>query len=108
MLHCTNQHMNQLLPISHEDTSYIEEVTAMLRQQLRHVIGQREPDLLPVLDSPDKMASIPAHLIEHALQAIGIWLQLMNIAEENATIRNRRMMEKALSVRRLPKRPNSA
>jgi phosphoenolpyruvate carboxylase len=86
--------MNQQLPVGIEDTSYIEEVTAMLRQQLRHVIGQREPDLLPVLDSPDKMASIPAHLIEHALQAIGIWLQLMNIAEENATIRNRRMMEK--------------
>jgi phosphoenolpyruvate carboxylase len=86
--------MNQLLPVSIEETNYIEEVTAMLRQQLRQVIGQREPDLLPVLDSPDKMSSIPSNLVEHALQAIGIWLQLMNIAEENATIRNRRMLEK--------------
>jgi phosphoenolpyruvate carboxylase len=86
--------MNQQLPVSLEDTSYIEEITAMLRQQLRQVIAQREPDLLPVIDSPDKMAGISDNLIEHALQAIGIWLQLMNIAEENATIRNRRMLEK--------------
>ncbi len=94
MLHCTNQHMNQQLPVSIEDTSYIEEVTAMLRQQLRQVIGQREPALLPLLDKPEAIASIPDPLVEHALQTIGIWLQLMNIAEENATIRNRRTLEK--------------
>jgi phosphoenolpyruvate carboxylase len=86
--------MNQQLPVSVEDTSYIEEVTAMLRQQLRQVIGQREPDLLPLLDKPEAISTIPTHLVEHALQAIGIWLQLMNIAEENATIRNRRTLEK--------------
>lgn len=86
--------MNQQLPVSIEDTSYIEEVTAMLRQQLRHVIGQREPALLPLLDKPEAMSSIPDPLVEHALQTIGIWLQLMNIAEENATIRNRRSLEK--------------
>ncbi len=86
--------MNQQLPVSIEDTRYIEEVTALLRQQLRQVIGQREPDLLPLLDKPEAISEIPAHLVEHALQAIGIWLQLMNIAEENATIRNRRTLEK--------------
>lgn len=86
--------MNQQMPVSTEDTSYIEEVTAMLRQQLRQVIGQREPDLLPLLDRPEAISAIPSHLVEHALQAIGIWLQLMNIAEENATIRNRRTLEK--------------
>jgi phosphoenolpyruvate carboxylase len=86
--------MNQQLPVSIEDTTYIEEITALLRQQLREVIGQREPDLLPLLDNPEAIATIPSHLVEHALQAIGIWLQLMNIAEENATIRNRRALEK--------------
>ena len=86
--------MNQQMPVSIEDTSYIEEVTAMLRQQLRHVIGQREPELLPLLDKPEAISTIPSHLVEHALQTIGIWLQLMNIAEENATIRNRRTLEK--------------
>jgi phosphoenolpyruvate carboxylase len=94
MLHCTNRNMNQQLPVFTEDTSYIEEITAMLRDLLHQVIRQREPDVLPILDSPESAASIPAHLVEHALQAIGIWLQLMNIAEENATIRNRRTLEK--------------
>jgi phosphoenolpyruvate carboxylase len=86
--------MNQQLPVFSEDSSYIEEITAMLRDLLRQVIRQREPDVLPILDSPESAASIPAHLVEHALQAIGIWLQLMNIAEENAAIRNRRTLEK--------------
>ncbi len=86
--------MNQQLPVPTEDSSYVEEVTAMLRHQLRQVISQREPDVLPLLDKPEAVTALPGHLIEHALQAIGIWLQLMNIAEENATIRNRRTLEK--------------
>ncbi|MDE2445919.1 MAG: phosphoenolpyruvate carboxylase, partial [Alphaproteobacteria bacterium] len=86
--------MNQLTKIVPEETGYIEEITAMLRNQLRQVIKAREPEVLPILDSPEAAATIPGHLVEHALQAIGIWLQLMNIAEENATIRNRRNIEK--------------
>lgn len=86
--------MNQQFQALTEDTTYIEEITPMLRDLLRQVIRQREPDVLPILDHSDKAASIPAHLVEHALQAIGIWLQLMNIAEENAAIRNRRSLEK--------------
>jgi phosphoenolpyruvate carboxylase len=77
-----------------EDTSYIDGLTEMLRGQLRQVIRDREPAVLPILDDPESAAGIPDHLIEHALQVIGIWLQLMNIAEENASIRNRRQIEK--------------
>ncbi len=77
-----------------EDTSYIEGLTELLRDLLRQVIRQREPAVLPILDDPDSAAGIPDHLVEHALQVIGIWLQLMNIAEENASIRNRRLIEK--------------
>ena len=77
-----------------EDTSYIDEITEMLRDLLRQVIKLREPAVLPVLDNMAVAANIPEHLKEHALQTIGIWLQLMNIAEENAAIRNRRNLEK--------------
>ncbi len=66
----------------------------MLRDLLRQVIRQREPDVLSILDNPEAAIGIPEPLIEHALQAIGIWLQLMNIAEENSSIRNRRNMER--------------
>ena len=77
-----------------EETSYIDEITVMLRNLLRQDIRQREPAVLTVIDDPEAASGIPPHLIEHALQAIGIWLQLLNIAEENASIRYRRQSEK--------------
>jgi phosphoenolpyruvate carboxylase len=86
--------MNSQTPIHTEDASYIDEVTATLRNLLRQVIKMREPEVLPIIDQPEAATTIPSHLVEHALQAIGIWLQLMNIAEENAAIRNRRTLEK--------------
>src|SRR5476649_544588 len=86
--------MNQHSAIPVEDTSYIAEVTAQLRNLLRQVIKVREPSVLPILDDAKSASDIPPHLVEHALQTIGIWLQLMNIAEENAAIRNRRALEK--------------
>jgi phosphoenolpyruvate carboxylase len=65
----------------------------MLRDQLRQVIKIREPKVLAIIDEPADAVEIPPDLIEHALQVIGIWLQLLNIAEENAAMRNRRQME---------------
>ena len=65
----------------------------MLRDQLRQVIKLREPKVLAIIDEPADAIDIPPDLMEHALQVIGIWLQLLNIAEENAAMRNRRQME---------------
>jgi len=75
------------------DTTYLDEITMMLRDQLRQVIKVREPRVLSVIDDPANSAAISVDLIEHALQVIGIWLQLLNIAEENAAMRTRRQME---------------
>jgi len=86
--------MNTLSKTPVEDTSYIDEITAMLRGLLRQVIKLREPEVLPILDDASAASTIPPRLVEHALQVISIWLQLMNIAEENAAIRNRRAVEK--------------
>ena len=86
--------MNTLSKTPVEDTSYIDEITAMLRGLLRQVIKLREPEVLPILDDATAANNIPPRLVEHALQVISIWLQLMNIAEENAAIRNRRAVEK--------------
>ncbi len=86
--------MNLMTAPPTEDSSYIDEITAMLRGLLRQVIKAREPEVLPILDDAAAAQHIPPHLVEHALQVIGIWLQLMNIAEENAAIRNRRSLEK--------------
>ena len=86
--------MNTQITQPVEDNTYIDEITAQLRDLLRQVIKAREPAVLSILDNASAAAEIPPHLVEHALQAIGIWLQLYNIAEENAAIRNRRTIEK--------------
>ena len=75
------------------DSAYLDEITMMLRDQLRQVIKVREPKVLAIIDEPADAIEIPPELMEHALQVIGIWLQLLNIAEENAAMRNRRQME---------------
>ncbi len=75
------------------DAAYLDEITMMLRDLLRQVIRVREPRVLTVIDEPANARHLPPDLIEHALQVIGIWLQLLNIAEENAAMRNRRQME---------------
>ncbi|MDP8995822.1 MAG: phosphoenolpyruvate carboxylase, partial [Pseudomonadota bacterium] len=77
----------------HEDSSYIDEITGQLRELLRQVIKVRTPSVLAVLEDVNAAIAIPADEVEHALQVIGIWLQLMNIAEENAAVRNRRAVE---------------
>ena len=75
------------------DTAYLDEITMMLRDLLRQVIKVREPRVLAIIDDPAEASEHPADLIEHALQVIGIWLQLLNIAEENAAMRDRRQLE---------------
>ena len=85
--------MNMMNATQHEDSSYIDEITGQLRELLRQVIKVRTPSVLPVLDDVNAAIAIPAAEVEHALQVIGIWLQLMNIAEENAAVRNRRAVE---------------
>ncbi|MEO9167651.1 MAG: phosphoenolpyruvate carboxylase [Aestuariivirga sp.] len=85
--------MNMMTAPQHEDTTYIDEITGQLRELLRQVIKVRTPSVLAVLDDANAAIAIPADEVEHALQVIGIWLQLMNIAEENAAVRNRRAVE---------------
>lgn len=75
------------------DSAYLDEITMMLRDLLRQVIRVREPRVLTVIDEPANARSLPPEMIQHALQVIGIWLQLLNIAEENAAMRARRQME---------------
>ena len=75
------------------DGGYIDEVTMLLRDQLRQVIRTREPRVAVLLDDPQSGAGFALDLIAPALQATGIWLQLLNIAEENAAMRARRRLE---------------
>ena len=75
------------------DTAYLDEITMMLRDLLRQVIKVRQPRVLAIIDEPANAIDLPYELVEDALQVTGIWLQLLNIAEENAAMRGRRQME---------------
>ncbi len=80
-------------PYAGSEGMYIDEITSLLREQLRQVIKVREPRVLAIFDESAGTAAISHDLVEHALQVIGIWLQLLNIAEENAAMRARRRLK---------------
>jgi phosphoenolpyruvate carboxylase len=79
-----------ILPV---DGGYVDEITVLLRDLLRRVIRDRAPKVLAIIDNPEDVGAIKPDLIAPALQVIGIWLQLLNIAEENAAMRSRRRLE---------------
>jgi phosphoenolpyruvate carboxylase len=75
------------------DGGYVDEVTVLLRDLLRQVIRVREPKAASVIDDPASAAAYSPNLIAPSLQVIGIWLQLLNIAEESGAMRARRRLE---------------
>ena len=76
-------------------SGYIDEIDDLLFGLLSSVIAERAPRVRSALDDHSS-GDLPA--AEHriaSLQAIGIWLQLVGIAEENAAMRVRRRIETA-------------
>ena len=78
-----------------EAAGYAARTTELLASLLLSVIKKREPELEPILLASDKLAAANDALLMRALQALGIWYQLLNIAEEIASQRRRRMIEHA-------------
>ena len=73
--------------------SYAGNLIDLLAQQLRQVISQRKPEILPVFEGRQALPRDDNELLLAGLQAWGIWFQLLNIAEENAAMRRRRVTE---------------
>ena len=73
--------------------SYAGNLIDLLAQQLRQVIRQRKPEILPVFEGRQALPKDNNELLQAGLQAWGIWFQLLNIAEENAAMRRRRVTE---------------
>ncbi len=85
-----------------EAAAYAARTTELLASILLGVIKKREPALEPILLSSDKLATLDEALLMRALQALGIWYQLLNIAEEIASQRRRRMLEVAKDPSAVP------
>ena len=68
--------------------------SALLYDLLVGVLEHYAPDVASVLREERTSAELPAALLARALQAQGIWFQLLAIAEQNRDMRNRREVER--------------
>ncbi|MEO0422333.1 MAG: phosphoenolpyruvate carboxylase [Pseudomonadota bacterium] len=72
---------------------YANEAVELLSQSFHKVIQRREPRIEVYLRDGSATPPSDRTLILAILQAQGIWFQLLSIAEENAGMRRRRMIE---------------
>src|SRR5262245_21905694 len=74
--------------------AYINELVDLLFERLLEVVRLRQPEIEPTLRGDRALGDLPPALLLRTLQAYGIWFQLLAIAEENATVRTRRRIER--------------
>ncbi len=82
-------------PVSASAATYATEVAELLYTLLVDVVRRRAPDIEPVLRGDASGLDLPIDRCIRALQAQGIWFQLLSIAEQNAAMRRRRQVEVA-------------
>ena len=66
----------------------------LLFQLLIEVVRRHQPEIEPLLVGGANIADFTPELMARALQAQGIWFQLLSIAEQNAAMRRRRHIER--------------
>lgn len=79
--------------IAGDTAAYTAEVVALLHGLLLDVVRARQPEIEPVLRGRARVPDEDRRLLLRALQAHGIWFQLLSIAEQNAGMRRRRLLE---------------
>ena len=72
---------------------YLPEVAELLFNEFVAVIRVHQPEIEPVLRGEPVDPAASPELVARALQAQGIWFQLLSIAEQNAAMRQRRQSE---------------
>ena len=80
-------------PIAANSVAYVREVVGLLHDRLYDVIRARQPEIEPILRGKAPVPEDDRDLLLRVMQAQGIWFQLLNIAEENAIMRRRRLIE---------------
>jgi len=86
--------VNSLTPsVSDLTGNTADQARDLLFTLLLQVAGRHQPELVPVLSGETPISSLSRDLIGRALQVQGIWFHLLSIAEENADMRRRRMIE---------------
>ena len=80
-------------PVAASAAAYATEVAELLYTLLVDVVRVRAPDIAPVVRGDASGLDLPTDRCVRALQAQGIWFQLLSIAEQNAAMRRRRQVE---------------
>ena len=70
------------------------EAAELLFGLLLDVARRHQPEIEPLLKGGASVANFTPELMARALQAQGIWFQLLSIAEQNAAMRRRRQVER--------------
>lgn len=87
--------------IAADTAAYTAEVAALLQGLLLDVLAARQPEIGPVLRGAAPWPSQDGWLLLRTLQAHGIWFQLLSIAEQNAGMRRRRLLETERGLERV-------
>jgi len=80
-------------PVAESAALYATEVAELLFNLLVDVVRERAPDAEAVLTGELSGLDLPLDRVVRAMQAQGIWFQLLSIAEQNAAMRRRRQVE---------------
>lgn len=72
---------------------YLQQTAELLFTVFLDVIRDHQPDIEGVLLGGPSDTSASPEFLAHAIQAQGIWFQLLSIAEQNAAMRQRRQSE---------------
>ncbi len=83
------------LPAAEREPTYLDACKDLLQGLLADVVASRAPAASPLLLRAEGNVFHEPKSRRHALQVIGIWFNLLNIAEENAAVRARRQVEAA-------------
>jgi phosphoenolpyruvate carboxylase len=78
-------------PLAEEAAAYANEVADLLYTLLLEVVRGRSPELEPLLTGAQEACG--PELEARSLQVLGMWLQLLSVAEQNAAMRRRRQIE---------------
>ena len=81
---------------------YRDDISKLLFDCLLTVIHKRCPEIEPVLLGDKNLTELNETVLTFALQAYGIWFQLLSIAQQNADVRRLRLIETDIGHNEVP------
>lgn len=88
--------------IASHTSQYREEVAQLLFNCLLEVVQKRCPDIENTLLGKQELRESNQDVMTYALQAYGIWFQLLSIVEQNSNVRHLRSIESEIGHTEVP------